>query len=307
MAEATKVLTELLARAFHGHAATILGAADPRIAVPIVDRRRFAGDIAIATRLDRTRVAAVLDLLILDLERCKDPCLTPLIPLASGDELVPMSSLIAPGSPVRNFTALLQLDDRRFGEAGRRLGLLGSNTVASTLRSRLDGARVAARVGVRYSDGSSAGDLDVVAYDPHARLMVVFEVLWHIGPDGSVEVARSEERAHGKREQVARLRSDVKSGRALPRWPSGWDAATAADVRWFILTPNVLPIMTVAEDGITVRSHQMVERMLRAGSSVADLVRLLDDPPIPPVPLTRTGWSQIRYGPYRIDAEYVGL
>jgi hypothetical protein len=62
-------------------------------------------------------------------------------------------------------------------------------------------------------------------------------------------------------------------------------------------------VRTVEPDGTIVRSHQMLARMLAPGSSVADLVDLMDEPRYPPPELTETHWEQVRYGDYEIQFE----
>jgi hypothetical protein len=299
MGQATKVLEELLARGCYMNACTVRGSTSILVTVPLVDADAFVADLAETTEVPGDQVRQIVALLTLDLARCPDPCLTPLIPLGQ-DLLLPLSSLIVPGSPVRNFTALLQADPARFGRAGQELGSLGARTTADTLK-RLSGALVTTGIKVVRPDRSRAGDLDVVACDPTERTMAIFEIMWRIGPDGSAEVAKAEEDAHAKRVQVARVRGDVESGRATPRWPAHWPDVSEFQMRWFILTPNILPVRTVEPDGTIVRSHQMLARMLAPGSSVAELIDLMDEPHYPPLELTETHWEQVTYGDYEIQ------
>ena len=301
MGQATRVLEELLARGSYMNACILRGSTSILVTVPLVDADAFVADLAETTDVPEDPVRKIVALLTLDLERCPDPCLTPLIPLGR-DLLLPLSSLIVPSSPVRNFTALLQADPTRFGRAGQELGSLGARTTADTLK-RLSGALLATGIKVLRPDRSHAGDLDVVACDPRARTMAIFEIMWRIGPDGSAEVAKAEDDAQAKRAQVARVRCDIESGRATPRWPAHWPDVSEFRTRWFILTPNVLPVRTVEPDGTIVRSHQMLARMLAPGSSVADLVDLMDEPLYPPPELTETHWEQVRYGDYEIQFE----
>jgi len=280
------------------NACTLRGSTSGLVIVPLVDSDAFVADLIKATLVPEDRVRLIVALLTLDLERCPDPCLTPLVPLGR-DLLVPMSSLIVPSSPVRNFTALLQAEPARFGRAGQELGALGARTVADTLR-RVSGALVTTNIKVVRPNRLRAGDLDVVICDPTNRMMAIFEIMWRIGPDGSAEVAKAEEDAHAKREQVARVRGDIETGRAAPRWPAHWPDVTGFQTRWYILTPNVLPVRTVEADGTIVRSHQMLDAMLPPGSSVADLIELMDEPHYPPPELTETQWEQVTYGDFEI-------
>ena len=247
--------------------------------------------------------ASIQDLLTLDLERCSDPCLTPLIPV--GQAIVPMSSLIVPGSPLRNFTALLQLDPGRFGAAGRALGQLGIATVCETLR-RVPEAHVATNVDLVTVTGVRVGDLDVVLVDPANRCLVIFEVSWQIGPDGGFEVGKAERKAVEKRAQVSRNRAHLAAGTARAEWPPGWPDITGFRTRWYVLTRDVLPLAPV-EDEIVLRSHQMVDQMLPTGASLEDLVGLLDDPPVPPEELTELREARIKFGQYLIHYNGVAL
>jgi len=94
--------------------------------------------------------------------------------------------------------------------------------------------------------------------------MAIFEVMWRIGPDGSAEVAAVEEDAHAKRQQVSRIRVEMANGDATARWPHHWPDVRGFDVSWFIVSPNVLPVRAVDPEGILVRSHQLIARMLPA-------------------------------------------
>jgi hypothetical protein len=180
---------------------------------------------------------------------------------------------------------------------------LGGQTVAATLRARLPGARIAERVKVVDASGTRVGDLDVVAYDKSSGTIAVFEVLWSIAPDGSAEVAKVETHAHEKRAQVARVRQAMADKEAAARWPPGWIVDPGANVTWFILTPSVLPALSLQEDGIFVRSHQLLARIRWDGSSVDDMVRAMLNPPPPPEELSVTEWGTLRYGAYRVEVE----
>jgi hypothetical protein len=303
LGQARQVLRELRAQAMHAGGALLAGSTDFGVTLPPRSRSSLIGLLARETRVAAPAVEAVVDLLTADLRVCPDPCLTPLVPLPDLS-IVAMSSLIIPSALVRNLTARLQAEPRRFGEAGRLLGLAGSRTVATTLRERLPRAKVAERVNVYDTDGRQLGDLDVLVLDPATSELVVFEVLWGIGPDGSAEVARTEAKAHEKRSQVQGLRSAIMEG-ARVDWPRGWAVPPPKTFRWFILSSNVLPTLPLNEDGIYVRSHRMLERFRWAGPTVADMVAALLSPPDPPGGLGRREWTTMRFGPYDIRIEYL--
>lgn len=303
MGEAERVLIELYARAWHSATQILLGCHRRDVVLPALPPRQLVSQVAIATGVSSPRVATVVDLLTADLAACPDPCLTPLIPLPDG-RLALMSSLMTPGAVVRNFTARVQLDHTRFGEAGRQLGLLGSRTVAQTLRRRLVDVKVAERVKVFHRDGRQAGDFDVVVFEPATKQIVIFEVLWRISPDGSAEVNELERRAHEKRQQVNELR-DAVTGGAAARWPSGWDVPAEAAYRWFILTPSILPALPLDEGDVPVRSHRALASFRWPGTAVADMVDTLLHPPEPPSGLSETEWVQLRFGQFEVSVEIV--
>jgi hypothetical protein len=62
-----------------------------------------------------------------------------------------------------------------------------------------------------------------------------------------------------------------------------------------------LPVRPVEPDGVVVRSHQMLDRALRPGATVADLIALMDDPPYPPEELCERQWEHVRYGRFQIE------
>lgn len=79
------------------------------------------------------------------------------------------------------------------------------------------------------------------------------------------------------------------------------------DSGWFILTPNVSPVRPVDPSGTIVRSHQMLQRMLRPGGSVRDLIDLMDEPHYPPSELCETNWSELKYGDDEIHFDVATL
>src|SRR5207249_12235674 len=107
---------------------------------------------------------------------------------------------------------------------------------------------------------NSAGDLDVVLCDSSTSTLVIFEIKWHLPVDGNREVNRVEQDAIEKRKQVVRLRDEIARGDAIPAWPAGWPDVSSYRKRWFVLTRDVLPMRSVSEDDVTIRSLQLLER-----------------------------------------------
>jgi hypothetical protein len=300
--DAEKLHLELLARTAHAQLALMYGTQQAHIAAPVLERDDLIRILATATGVGTDRVLRLVDLLTFRDGAGADPCLTPLIPVGT-DMLVPLSGLIFPSSPMRNLTALLQRQHSAFGAAGRHLGALGVETVRKTLL-RLTRARVASSVKVIRPNGTQAGDLDIAVWDESTNELVVFEILWHIAPDGANEIARVEQIAINKRDQVLRLQSEMRNG-AAAKWPADWPAVGNPNTRWYIMTPDVLAVQKVTDQGVTIRSHQLLARTLRAGSSLGDLITLLDDPPYPPPALSQAHWERVRYGDYQIEFEVV--
>lgn len=248
-------------------------------------------------------VQRAVDLLTVDLDRCSDAALTPLVPV--DNLLVPMSLSIVYTSPERNMLARVQSDPGLFGEAGRILGVAGERETLKVL-SRLGGhPLIAQRIGVTRRDGSPAGDFDIVVCDPSANLVVVLEIKWGISTDGNADVYKVERGAIEKRAQVIRLRKEVVSGKAKPKWPSAWPDVTGCEFRWYVLTRDVLATRSISDDYITTRSVQLLARTLRKDATVEDLVAALDHPPTPPSALCETQGDRVRYGDISVEIELI--
>ena len=193
----------------------------------------------------------------------------------------------------------------RFGAAGKALGELGSAAAADVL-GRIDGVRIATNVRLRSATGRHLGDLDVVVIDPSERLMVVFEVTWQIGVDGAVEIARALGKATAKRQQIARYRALLGSVPTAARWPVGWPDVDGYAIRWYVLTRDVLPLDEPPDD-VLIRSVQMLRWMLKAGSTLDDLVILLDHPPTPPHEAGPVIEGDLKFGRYRLTWTQVAM
>lgn len=301
VAELDAYWCELMARGMQMNAAITYGSLHPPTIVPMAEREHFIEDIALSAGIDAGSVERITTLHTIDVSKCPDAALTPLAPV--GRALVPMSSLIVPGAPHRNMLAILQSHPSLFGTAGRLLGIAGEQATLETLDRLANGTLVASRVKATRPNGDAAGDLDVVVCDAVERLIAVFEIKWHIAADGNAEVYRMEGQAIEKRKQVERLRREVVGGQATVQWPTGWPDVADFEWRWFVLTRDVLPTRAIDTNGVVLRSHQLLSRMLRKGATVRQLVNLLDKPRTPPVELCGTEWRRIRYGDLRVDAE----
>lgn len=303
VADIDELWVELLAWGMEMDAATLLGAVNPDVTAPRVPRSDLVEMLAHAAGLGQETAARFVDLLTADPTRCRDVALTPLVPVGSRD-LLPMSSLIIPQSPHRNSISIVQADPGQFSRAGQLLGKAGEHAV-ETILERLDArVLVSRRVDVVRRDSTPAGDLDIVVCDTETSTGAIFEIKWHLGADGSAEVAKAEQAALSKRKQVVRLRDELRSGGASPRWPKDWPDVSDFSFRWFVLTNDVLVTREVDAEEVTIRSCQLLESMLKNGASLEELIRLLDDPPIPDF-FTETQWERFRYGDIRIGKSVV--
>jgi hypothetical protein len=293
---------ELLAWGMHMHVATMLGSHHLPTILPLLPRSHLINTLADVTGLPPSVIDRIVALLTLDLARCSDGALTPLVPIDG--QIIPMSSLILPTSPQRNLLAIVQSSPSMVGEAGRLLGLAGERATLALLE-RLRDALFASRIKVLRPNGSPAGDLDVVACDPATCTAAVFEIKWGIAADGNAEVYRTEQRVIEKRAQVVGLREEIDAGRAVPQWPAGWPDMTGFEFHWYVLARDVLAMRQIRDDDVTVRSYQLLSRTLRAGATVADLISALDSPPVPPIELCQTQWERIRYGDLRVEIESI--
>ena len=263
----------------------------------------FIEVISLGASVSRSSAETITSMLTMDTERCPDPALTPLIVI--DERIYVMGAIAMPTAPHRNMLSILQRDPRLYGRAGELLGAAGERAVFDVLQRMEAGLQVEKRVKATRSDGKPAGDLDVVVRDPASDRLAIFEIKWHLEADGNAEVYKVEQAAIAKRDQVRRLRSEIESGLVGLSWPAGWSDPANHEWRWFILTRDVLTSSLISEDQITIRSYQLLNRMLRIESSMDDLLRLLDDPPIPPRPLLGTTWSREKYGSLRVEIETI--
>ncbi len=293
----------LLAWGMQMQIAVMNGARGTETIAPLLEREAAVGQLAAEAEVGESAVDAMVQVLTLDLGRCPDGALTPLVPV--DDRLLPMSSIIVPSAPQRNLLANVASDPAMVGDAGRLLGLAGERATAEALERMSSGVLIATRVKVRRTNGEPAGDLDVVVCDPSAQVMAIFEIKWHLAADGNAEVYRAAKLATDKRSQVTRLRGEIAAGQATVRWPANWPDVGSFTQRWFVLTRDVLPLQDIDDDEVTVRSLQLIQRTVRKDATGHDLIAALEHPPVPPDVLTATDWESFRFGDLRVEVEVV--
>lgn len=71
--------------------------------------------------------------------------------------------------------------------------------------------------------------------------------------------------------------------------------------RWFVITNDVFPTHNLGTSDIKIRPYTLLNHMLPQGSSVEELIGLLDKPPTPPVEKRR---STHKFGALRVYVEY---
>lgn len=257
--------------------------------------------MAAAAGITTASAEEITEFLTLDTQRIRDPALTPLVRL-SGGRLFPMSSLIVPASPHRNILKILQADRKSYGGLGDLFGTMGEITVRQLLEQRLaEGIRVTTNVPVSYGRGRDATDLDVVVHSPQENLLVVLEVKWHLAVDGTYESRQVENEARKKRESRERRRAEIRSGATSVRWPSNWNVTDGCELRWFVITNDVLPTYNLGDSDIAIRPYTLLKHLLYPQASARDLVALLDDPPTPVVNKRR--WDARQFGDLTVHVE----
>lgn len=301
VAEIDSFWTELMAISMLAGLGIMRGATDPHIVTPRWTRTSLVESFAAGSEIDAGSSARLTEMLTMDTIRCPDPALTPLVPL--GDDLILMSSLVLPASPHRNTVSIVQHSPEMFGRAGKLLGNAGENQLVETLGRMNDTTLVARRVLVKRPNGETAGDLDVVVCDPSEGQLISFEVSWRLPSDGNAESYKAAQLATDKRAQVRRLKTEIESDLAEPKWPASWPDVSAFDWRWYVLARDVIPNPQDDSQIVGLSSERLLRYTLRNDATVADLVTSLDNPPEPPEVFQETQWSRIRYGRLRIDVE----
>lgn len=296
---------ELLSLATYNDSATLLGYRRRATFAPEFRREVFVKHIATAARIPLNAADQITKQLTLDTGPVRDVALTPIVSLGNGALFV-MTSLVTTSNPERNMIKVLQSDPSRFGPVGNLLGAEGEQTTLRLIEKRLNpGILCAANVGVARRKGHDASDLDVVAYSPQENLVVVLELKWHIGVDGTYEETAIEQAAVDKRDRLRSVRALVQSGAATVDWPHSWPPVPKkTQWRWFVLTNDVLPTQACTSS-IRIRSYQMLKHLLPSEATLQQLVDLLDDPPTPDGCIPH--WETHRFGALLVEVDSVGF
>ena len=175
------------------------------------------------------------------------------------------------------------------------MGAEGEQTILGLVEKRLSpGVLRAANVTVTRRKGQRASDLDVVVYSPRENLLVVLEIKWHIGVDGTYEETAIEQSAVEKRDRLRLLRESVQAGTTTVGRPHTWPPVPdSTQWRWFVLTNDVLPTQDstserhpdpLIPDAQTPTPHRSdpptTSRLTRRPANTRRLYPLLGTPPL---------------------------
>lgn len=142
------------------------------------------------------------------------------------------------------------------------------------------GCVVAEEVPVR-GGGRSFGDLDVVAWDPAERLMMVLETKWPVDAATLNESEKVDAFIARGRRQLDRVRAAVADGSAVVRWPAGWNVHADSEIRRWVGSAQQLESRTVVDaPDIKSTSLPLVEHLLPK-PNLRSLLNALDEIPMP--------------------------
>ena len=297
---------ELLSLAIYNHTAMSIGSQERATVCPEFEESKFVEKMAESAGIPVAASAEATNLLTLDTARTRDAALTPLVRLDNGGLFVMTSSVVA-ANPERNLLKVLQANRQGYGGIGSTLGREGEQTVSRLLDERMaSGILCGANLKVTRKKGYDFTDLDVVVYSPKENLVVVLQVKWHIGIDGTYDSRRATEDALGKQSQLGHHRHEVESRTSRVSWPEAWPhVSDSTEWHWFVLTNDLLPAQSRGDSDITIRSYQMLKHLLPEQASARTLINLLSDPPIP------TGcapqWDRYHFGSLKVDVETVDV
>jgi hypothetical protein len=252
-------------------------------------------------QVDKASVEAFVDLMTFRPGRHADAAHAPLIP--SGDRLLLPPALLSPRGIERTLLRSAAADPSRFGPVGKALGRQAD--AWADLLAGLPGVMAARRLAVVRPDGSAAGDLDIVALDPRARVGVVVEAKWPIDALTVREGSKIEDWVTHARTQVLRVRRGLEDGVLRARLPADWPAFSSVCWQWLVGTPQQLDrrLGQPGADIIPATSLRLAEALPSAHTLAEFLGRLLR----PPLPQRGEDYDvvqhEFRVGRYRVVAD----
>lgn len=297
---------ELLSLAMYNNVAISMGSQERATVCPEFDGNKFIEKMAESAGIPVAASAEATTLLTLDTARIRDAALTPLVRLDNGGLFVMTSSVIA-ANPERNILKVLQANKQGYGGIGRALGREGERTVSRLLHERMaSGILCGTNLKVMKRKGHDVTDLDVVVYSPQENLVVVLQVKWRIGIDGTHESRMATVDALERLSQLENHRREVHSRTSRVIWPETWPHLyDATEWHWFVLTNDLLPAQPRGGTEIVIRSYQMLKHLLSKRASARTLIDQLTHPPIPTRCAPR--WDRYHFGSLTVDVETVDL
>lgn len=209
----------------------------------------------------------------------RSPVSAPLIP--SGEMLLIPAEIVSPIAFERTLLRAASADPAAAGNLGNVLGNRAARW-AERLRA-IPSCLVGEGIQVRDARGRSMGDLDVVAWDPRARTMAIFETKWPVDAATLTESNKVDAVFDKGRAQLTRLRAAIEDGSATVVWPRSWDVADDRVVFWWVGSAQQLDSRPrPPDDGIGSTSLRMVEQVLPA-DGLDDLMSRLANFPLPRV------------------------
>jgi hypothetical protein len=258
-----------------------------------------------AEELDQASIEAFVDLMTFRPERHADPAHAPLVPWR--DRLLLAPGLLSPRGIERTLLRSAAADPNRFGPVGQALGRQAD--AWADLFAGLPGIQAARRLQVSHLDGAVAGDLDIVAVDPLARVGVIVEAKWPIDALSIREGSKIEDWITKARAQLLQVRQGLEAGRVRVRLPAGWPEFSSIRWHWLVGTPQQLDgrLGQPNADLIPALSLRLAEA-LPHDSPLAQFLKRLCDPPRPQQHEDYTvEQHEFRVGRYRVTADALVL
>ena len=288
------------------HQATVpYPSADTQAAyAPIYTRVELIEGIAEAVDIPQSLSEQITTLFTMDKAGPVDATLTPLIPWRANIML--MNSLIRATDPRRSMFQIMKACGLWAGPIPSRMGHDGEQRVRNVLDERL-AADVLRAYGVKIprTDGSLAGELDVLLCSPREKLVVAIEVIWYPPTSNRGEATHRRSRyIPKKRDQLERLRNRIHAEQARPAAGkvAEWPDLSTFDWRYFVLTRDVLPHAPLI-GAIPVSSFRLLNYALPRAVTLTRLVHLLDNPTLPDS--WPRSWRGYKYGTLDITAETI--
>lgn len=210
-------------------------------------------------------------------QKGRSPVSAPLIP--HRDMLLIPAELVSPIAFERTLLRAASADPNSAGQLGNALGHRASRW-AERLRS-VPGCLVGEELPVKGADGHRLGDLDLVAWDPVRRVMLIVETKWPVDAATLAEGFKVDAMIDKGRAQIARLRTSMEDGSGTATWPRDWNVPPDTRTSWWVGTAQQLDSRGILDgNGVGATSLRLVEHLLPA-ENLDDLLTRLSAFPLP--------------------------